>query len=195
MGQEGLIIFVKNPELGKVKTRIAATVGDAEALRIYRELLGHTQRVTLQVDATRYLYYGNYINEADQWLTTDYHKLLQSKGDLGDRMHAAINHTLTQCSKAILIGSDCASLTPGHLQDALQKLDDADVVLGPTYDGGYYLIGMKTAHRQLFEGIEWSTAEVYQQTIAAAQQQDLSVATLPTLSDIDHEEDWHKYGW
>lgn len=195
MGQEGLVVFVKNPELGKVKTRIAATTGDQEALRIYLELLSHTQRIVSKLHCNRYVYYTDHIPSQDLWPSDQYQKRIQPTGDLGQKMSAAISDVLLQCDKALLIGSDCASLTTEHLQQAMELLQQSDIVLGPTFDGGYYLIGMKEHHPQLFSDISWSTDEVYAQTVAKAQSMGLSVASLATLSDIDYEKDWLQYGW
>ena len=123
-----LILFIKNPEKGKVKTRLAKTVGDDQALAIYKALLEHTRTLTLPVDATRFLFYSNQINQEDNWSSKNFQKEVQNNGDLGDRMKAAFAKAFEQHDQVLIIGSDCASLTSEILkrclgaQKSLQKL-------------------------------------------------------------------------
>jgi len=193
--KNGLITFVRNAELGKVKTRIAASAGDEKALAIYKALLTHTRSVTQQVDTNRHLFYTNLISHDDEWPITDYTKHLQIDGDLGSKMKAAFEMCLVDNEKAVIIGSDCASLQPHHIENAYQLLDDHDLVIGPTYDGGYYLLGMKKLHYYLFDDMQWSVESVYDATISRAQNAGLSIANTEQLSDIDYIEDWEKWGW
>ena len=192
---KGLLIFVKNPEKGKVKTRLAATVGDDKALRIYKELLRHTREVALAVNAKRYLFYSQQIQINDDWAKADFEKRLQVNGDLGVKMTAAFQEVLREQSGAIIIGSDCASLTSELVNEACEALNSYDFVIGPAMDGGYYLLGMNTFETRLFEDIEWSTESVCARTLKRINALGKQVYILPTLSDIDYEEDWQKYGW
>ena len=190
-----IIIFIKNPTLGKVKTRLAATVGDQKALDIYRRLLDVTRSVVLQVNAQYHLFYSDFIDMADDWDNKIFAKYLQQGSDLGEKMSAAFKtvflHTNTsELHKVVIIGSDCVDLTPEILDMAFNLLDDSDVVVGPTFDGGYYLLGKKELNAALFENISWSTDTVYQETHDKARNLQLNIADLPTLSDIDNEEDW-----
>lgn len=191
----GLITFVRNPELGKVKTRIAKTAGDEKALAIYKALLQHTRKVVTEVDCSRYLFYSQAVKTDDEWATTDFIKLVQSGGDLGHKMLSAFEHVLSECDKAIIIGSDCASLSSDHLRQAIAALETHDVVIGPTYDGGYYLLGMNTLRPTLFQDMPWSTDVVFEKTISKLSVDGLAFQTLEMLSDIDHEADWDKWGW
>lgn len=195
MAQDALIIFIKNPEKGKVKTRLAKDVGDGRALRIYRALLAHTREVALALPVTRHLFYGQYIANDDGWTTTDFEKHLQVEGGLGARMEAAFAKTLARHPKAIIIGSDCASLTPGIVEGAFQALDKADVVIGPAMDGGYYLLGMKKLIPELFRDMTWSTENVFRETIRRLRQGNHTYQVAEELSDIDYAADWEKYGW
>ncbi|MEN0005846.1 MAG: TIGR04282 family arsenosugar biosynthesis glycosyltransferase [Bacteroidota bacterium] len=195
MNQQALIIFVKNPEKGKVKTRLASTVGDERALKIYLALLAHTRNIALAISAKRYLFYSAYVDQQDDWPNGDFQKTLQHNGDLGARMEAAFADCLAENKKVVIIGSDCASLTATIVQEAFSQLDKYDLVIGPALDGGYYLLGMKTPHPFLFQSMVWSTESVFQETINRITAASLTYATLPTLSDIDYEEDWEKYGW
>ena len=190
-----LIIFVKNPEKGKVKTRLAATVGDDKALSIYLELMRHTREIALATDVKRLLFYSQNINTADAWSNENFEKHLQADGDLGDRMSAAFQTALAQSEKAVIIGSDCASLTPEIVREAINALDENDFVVGPTFDGGYYLLGMKKIAPSLFEKVEWSTESVFTTTIDRIKALGASYHLTEKLSDIDYEEDWVKYGW
>ena len=192
---EALIIFIKNPELGKVKTRLAQSVGEAKALEIYRALLRHTRRVATRIEAGRYLYYSRFIDESDDWPPELFHKKLQSGGDLGARMAGAFDQILESHEKAVIIGSDCAGLSPEIIRQAFDLLEEKDLVLGPASDGGYYLLGMKDFHPFLFDEMQWSTSTVMADTLRRAADRNLSHALLPELSDIDYREDWEKYGW
>jgi len=190
-----LIIFIKNPKKGHVKTRLAKTVGDDEALRIYKELMRHTREVAESVDVDRWLFYSQNINHEDNWSPELFNKQLQATGDLGDRMTLAFNTALEHSSKAIIIGSDCPRLSDTAIQQAIAALDTHDFTIGPTYDGGYYLLGMKSFAPTLVNDIKWSSGEEYGQTLTRIAQLDASVKVLPTQSDVDYEEDWVKWGW
>lgn len=186
----GLIIFIKNPEIGKVKTRLAKTIGNEKALEVYQLLQERTKKVSLGVNARRFLFYSENIAQNDQWSNQDFDKLLQVDGDLGNRMIAAIQAVFSMGSnKTIIIGSDCYDITSEIIESAFQKLDHSDVVIGPANDGGYYLIGMKKMHQDIFQNIEWSTETVFENTINKVVQKGRSYEVLPTLIDIDTEED------
>ncbi|MEM9887395.1 MAG: TIGR04282 family arsenosugar biosynthesis glycosyltransferase [Bacteroidota bacterium] len=193
--QQTLLIFIKNPELGKAKTRIAQAVGDEKALQIYLELLAHTRKVAKAVNANRHLYYSRFIDESDEWTRQDFQKFLQSKGTLGTRMAQAFQTAFQTSEKVLIIGSDCASLSTEIVTKAFDALDRHDFVLGPATDGGYYLLGMKKFQPSVFEAIAWSTAQVFPTTIQRIEALEQSYFLLPELSDIDHWEDWLKYGW
>ena len=191
-----LLLFIKNPELGKVKTRIAETAGAEHALQIYLELLRHTREIALPVDAQKLLFYSDFVNEADDWASDDFQKLLQQGADLGDRMQRAFNLAFSfSASKAVIIGSDCASLTSEIIETAFQKLEEYPFVLGPAMDGGYYLLGMNAYQPEVFNNIEWSTEAVLPATLERIQQLQKDYFLLPELPDIDYESDWEKYGW
>ena len=192
MESAALIIFIKNPVLGRVKTRLAETVGKARALEIYRLLLAHTRRVALAVEVDRLLYYSRYIDRADEWPAPPFQKFRQEGADLGARMADAFDRTLRDYEKAVLIGSDCAELTPAILRTAFRRLDEYDLVIGPAVDGGYYLIGLRHPTPALFRQMTWSTAEVLSETLQRAEGLGKSSYRLPELSDIDTEADWKR---
>ncbi|MBK6998112.1 MAG: TIGR04282 family arsenosugar biosynthesis glycosyltransferase [Lewinellaceae bacterium] len=186
-----LLIFIRNPQLGKVKTRLAQTLGDEEALRIYQILLKKTRSAALACEAERYLFYSDFVDEQDDWAPAFFQKKIQHRGDLGARMESAFQQTFESgAKKVIIIGSDCPELSGETLQQAFDLLDTADFVLGPVPDGGYYLLGMKALESSVFHNIEWSTETVRAKTIEKILAVGKSYALLPILSDVDTEEDW-----
>ena len=190
MPPELLLIFVKNPAPGKVKTRLAATVGDQQALQIYRQLLGRTRAVTMPLSCDKKVCYSPVIQHHDSWEGTHYQKAQQAEGDLGERMLQAFEVGFAQGYQRIcIIGSDCYQLTTDVLRQAFEALATHDMVIGPSTDGGYYLLGMQRLHPELFRNKHWSTASVSKDTIVEAKQQQLSWWELPTLSDVDEESD------
>ncbi|MCB0637183.1 MAG: TIGR04282 family arsenosugar biosynthesis glycosyltransferase [Lewinella sp.] len=195
MAQPTLLIFVKNPERGKVKTRLAQGVGEDRALQIYQALLQHTREVVLAVEARRVLFYSNFIPEADDWPVDQFDKRLQVDGDLGDRMRAAFAEGFRQSGPVVIVGSDCPQLTPRIIEEAFAQLARHDFAIGPAQDGGYYLLGMRTFQPRVFENMTWSTAEVFADTTRRMIALGATYALLPTLSDIDYQEDWERFGW
>lgn len=191
--KEALIIFVRNPELGKVKTRLAADVGHNEALVIYKELLQHTSNVAGEVDAGKFVFYHERIEENDIWNTAGFTKKLQSGDILGDKMKQAFEELfLLGYKKIIIIGSDCLELSASLIEEAFILLKESDVVIGPAKDGGYYLLGMRAMHGFIFENKSWSTSSVFNQTMNELQQHQLTVSLLPQLNDIDTAADWQQ---
>lgn len=192
---DALLIFIKNPLAGKVKTRLAESLGKQKALRIYQQLLRRTHDTTAVLPCTKYLYYSSFIDEQDQWSGAVFQKMLQKGEDLGLRMHRALQAALQTHPKAVLIGSDIPELSRLHIEEAFQALETADYVLGPARDGGYYLVGMKDADSTIFEEIPWSTSQVLQLTLRQIVAEGKSYHLLPVLSDVDYPEDWLRLGW
>lgn len=190
-----LIIFVKNPQLGKVKTRLAATMGDEMALRIYTALLERIRQVTEPMPVAKYLFYSDFIEESDAWQSTHFTKKKQRNGDLGERMAHAFGEVLRQHQRAVIVGSDVPGITAAIINEAFEKLASHDFAIGGTDDGGYYLLGMNAFKPAVFEGIEWSTESVFSQTMEVIGRLGKSCHQLPVLADIDYEEDWKKHGW
>ncbi len=185
-----LIIFVRHPEPGKVKTRIAAVAGADTALAVYKKLLQHTFEITKELQCDKYVFYADDVAENDLWSKGRYHKLLQDKTDLGDRMKKAFSLLFEKGYKRVcIIGSDCYELTAETIQQAFELLTGYEVVLGPAKDGGYYLLAMKDDVKHIFEGIDWSTEKVLVQTLQKIQQHHYRSTLLPVLNDIDTVED------
>jgi len=185
-----LIIFAKNPVLGKVKTRLASTIGDKKALEVYKELLDHTCSIASKVDVEKKVYYSDFINNDDLWNNANFEQELQHGNDLGKRMSNAFKETFKSFNgKVVVIGTDCKELSTEIIDQAFSGLEYADIVIGPALDGGYYLIGMKSLEEKIFENIDWSTSAVLEQTIDKIDTKRLSFLLLKTLSDIDNEHD------
>ncbi|MDP6908119.1 MAG: TIGR04282 family arsenosugar biosynthesis glycosyltransferase [Flavobacteriales bacterium] len=190
MNQE-LIIFIKNPVEGNVKTRIAASLGNVKALEIYKQLLDITRDTVINVKCGKYLFYSDKI-ENDSWISSIFHKHLQKGDTLGERMKNAFELLFSkQANKVVIIGSDCPELTSEIINTAFNVLDEKDVVIGPAKDGGYYLLGMKKPLSILFENKEWSTDSVFEDTIVDLMENRLTYTLLPTLSDVDNIYDLH----
>lgn len=189
--KQGLIVFVRKAELGKVKTRLAATIGDQKALHIYKELLQHSFEIANAIDADKFVFYHSEFENNDLWTAERFFKFVQINNDLGKKM----NHAFTSLfekgyEKAVIIGSDCFELDATIVNEAFESLNYNDVVIGPAKDGGYYLLGMKKIHSFIFENKEWSTSTVYNDTMADFRNQQLSFYVLPLLTDVDTEKDW-----
>jgi len=191
MTDQHLIVFVKNPIPGTVKTRIARTVGNDRAVEVYQHLLRHTQEIVTQLPQNRVVYYGDFINPDDGW--NDYSKHLQTGNDLGQRMLNAFREQFSSgASRAVIIGSDCLTITPDHIRRAFTALDQTDIVIGPATDGGYYLLGMKQPHDFLFTDMPWSQPQLRQRTELAIGQHNLTFEQLDELTDIDEWADYER---
>jgi rSAM/selenodomain-associated transferase 1 len=190
MSRQALLIFVKNPEAGKVKTRLAATIGNDAALSVYRQLIEHTAAITRSLVNDKIVFYSDCIMQGDIWDAQHSFKQLQIGKDLGERMCNAFATAFRQMyDKVVIIGTDCLELNEEIIMNAFTDLDKYDVVIGPAEDGGYYLLGTKKLHSQLFENIKWSTETVFDETIRKCAASGLSFYLLPLLRDIDDEKD------
>lgn len=189
-----LLIFIRNPELGKVKTRLARVLGDVETLNVYRFLLERVRAASLGVGAARWLFYSEQVPASDNWPNALFDKKLQASGDLGERMSAAFRAAFEGgANRVLIIGSDCPELSAEVLEGAFQALERHDFVLGPTPDGGYYLLGMKQYQPAVFQEIVWSTDTVRAETLKKIDGLGKTVALLPVLTDMDEAGDWAAY--
>lgn len=186
-----LLIFLKPFIKGKVKTRLAKDIGDRRALEVYETLVRHTvaEAEKLPSNIELIFCYSEEPGPSDRYPGA-FSSIIQHGETLGDRMSHAMVWADTQgFREKVIIGSDCATLSVGHLMEAFQQLDKNDVVLGPAEDGGYYLIGMTVPQPGLFENIHWSTDTVYESTLKKIYESNLRVGKLETLSDIDDLDD------
>jgi rSAM/selenodomain-associated transferase 1 len=191
MKTNALIIFVRNPELGKVKTRLAKTIGNKKALEVYCDLLSHTMSVTKMGDCDKFVFYDNSIEQSDIWANNLFEKRIQFGIDLGAKMQNAFQELFNLGYKnCTIIGSDLFDLEVKHITQAFDKLESNDAVIGPAEDGGYYLLGLKKIIPALFSNKNWGTKTVLEDTL-----KDLatfSIDLLEILNDIDTFEDLEK---
>ena len=184
-----LIIFLKAPDAGKVKTRLAASVGNDEALRIYKLLVDHTFKLAKGAGFKTTLWFANAVDGQPFPNMDGFEVKTQSGSDLGERMHNSFQDSAP--GKKIIIGSDCAELSIEILLEAAESLNQNDLVFGPAKDGGYYLVGQKNHNPELFLGKEWSHEHVLQEALDKAHELELKVHLLPKLSDVDNIDDWN----
>lgn len=190
MKQENvLIIFVKAPIPGTVKTRLQPKLTPEQSLSLYmamgEDLVSHFRNAG-SFDLQIHFWPPDAEAELHQWLGTDLSYVAQNKGDLGSKMHLAFSHAFDQgYHRAVIIGSDLPTLNNGHIRYAFQQLENHDVVLGPTDDGGYYLIGLRALYPGLFENVKWSTGQVWPQTLKNVRKNGLRLAQLPRETDVD----------
>jgi len=185
---QALVIFTRNPELGKCKTRLAKTVGDESALRIYKFLLEHTAKITKSVKADKFVYYTKSIRANDYWDDNHYTKRIQKGETLGEKMHNAFSSLLNSgYKKVMIVGSDLYELTTPDIEAAFRELNAHDYVIGPAKDGGYYLLGMKEPNDKVFKNKAWSTESVFEDTLRDLQ--DGTVAIIEERNDVDYYED------
>lgn len=186
--QDCLIIFTRKPEKGKVKTRLAKGVGEDKALEVYKYLLKHSAKTSAEVEGIKQVWYTNTIEKNDIWDDHVFEKLVQIEGDLGSKMKSAFNYNFSKgFQKVVIIGTDLLDIDSQIIKQAFQHLDQKDVVFGPAKDGGYYLLGMRDFIPQLFEGIDWSTERVLEQSINKIPNR--SYGLLEVKNDIDFKED------
>ncbi len=183
-----LLIFTRNPELGKCKTRLAAKVGDHTALEIYKFLLAHTVKITKGLTVDKEVHYSVKIRDNDIWDQDVYTKRQQQGEDLGVRMEYAFAQGFeNEYQNVIIIGSDMYDLDQKDLEKAFSALQTHDYVIGPAVDGGYYLFGMKSLNSHVFRNKNWGTETVLQDTL-----KDIDAANVKMLdkrNDIDYYED------
>jgi|SRR5690606_3188385 len=183
-----LIIFTRNPDLGKVKTRLAKRIGPEKALEVYQILLEKTARVTTAVSTDKWVYYTPMILEKDLWDTAYFDKKVQQGKDLGESMRNAFMDGFNAYYKrVVLIGSDLYQLASSDLVMAFEKLINHEVVFGPATDGGYYLIGLRRTFPDIFENKDWGENTVLRDTLQHFKSHD--VALLNQYNDIDIYDD------
>lgn len=194
--KNALIVFQKNPVLGKVKTRVAATLGEEQALEIYMQLLKHTYSMINHLqDIDTYIYFSDELESGmDNIFVGNVQFRVQNGIDLGSRMKNAFEQILSEgYEKAVIIGTDCPGITNAIIHEAFEKLAFADVVFGPAMDGGYYLLGLKTTEINVFDHMTWSHQHVLSDSIKRLNLEQQTFTLLEMLSDIDNEADWEQY--
>ncbi len=159
-------------------------------------MLWHTSHTVRNLAAGKYVFYADEISpdRFDAWPDSIFSAEQQQGADLGRRMQHAFSVLFGQgYEKICIIGSDCMTLCEGDVEEAFAALDEHDVVIGPSADGGYYLLGMKKMNEALFENKAWSTDDVLRSTIQDIRTAGCSYHLLRVQSDIDTEDDWRQY--
>lgn len=189
MTADVLIVFIRNPVPGKVKTRLAAEIGENKANRVYLQLLNRTFKLCAARHEDITIYFSDFI---DRSLSPDMmgaQLYIQKGKHLGVRMYAAIDEQLLNHKKVVLIGSDCPGLSHSILDKAFKSLERSDIAIGPAEDGGYYLIGMKEPVHTCFENISWGSNQVLGQTMKSMEHAQKTCSLLPELRDLDTLDD------
>ncbi len=189
---KAVIIFVKYPEPGKVKTRLGKTIGFDLAAELYRLFMLETFEFVRGLQATRVFVAFEPLEKRDHFeaiVPDGFECFAQQGNDLGERLIHAFEHVFAAGSEHVVaIGSDSPTLPVGYVRQAYSLLRQHDLVLGPAEDGGYYLIGLKQMHSALFRGVPWSSSSVLASTLAAAKKLNLKTAALSTWYDVDDME-------
>ena len=193
MAGSALVVFLKHPRPGAVKTRLAAAIGAEAAADLYRALAERALEATtpLAEDFERLVFFDppESLPQMREWLP-GVRLLAQSGHDLGARMADAFARAFARgASRVAIVGTDAPGVSRATVTEALSALDTADVVIGPADDGGYYLIALRAPRPELFAGIEWSTPGVRGQTLALAAAAGVSVRELGRLRDVDTLDD------
>lgn len=189
-----VLVFLRAPEPGRVKTRLARDVGEEKALALYK---GFVHKILLAVEGSGMDHRICFFPEdkaflVREWLGPNHVYLPQEGEDLGQRMAHALARVFDQgAQKAVVVGSDIPGLTSDHLVMAFDQLSHKDVVIGPSLDGGYWLIGFNQDRfsPELFQGMTWGTSTVFSATLEKIEAAGLSRGVLPFLQDIDTLED------
>jgi len=200
LAQQSLIIFTRYPEIGKAKTRLIPAIGAEKAANLQKQMTELTVKKALELSqklaVNIHIYFvGGSLDLMRLWLGNNLNFYPQTLGNLGEKMSSAFEDRFqANETEIIIIGTDCPSLNVEILLMAFAQLKNHDLVIGKAEDGGYYLIGLKSLEKNLFTNINWSTAQVFQQTILIAQKLNLTIYdNLPILRDIDHPEDLQFY--
>lgn len=197
MYSDALIVFLKNPQPGRVKTRLSPPLTPEQACALYRNfVLDALAQYARHLPATKvYVFFAPHdagkevrhlVQESLPKIADDIQFFAQSGEDLGQRMLSAFRRLLDQGHRrVVIIGTDHPSLPAACLIEGFSRLDDNDITVGPSLDGGYYLLGLKEVHGEYFRNIRWSTPEVLPSTLAAAHRLNKTVHRLPEWYDVD----------
>ena len=195
MRAELLIIFVKAPRPGTVKTRLAREIGEAAACAAYCRMVNDLRSNLARLEPVEIRFTPDDARkEVVQWLRPGWRLAPQGVGELGTRLQAAFAQAFASGSKrVVVIGSDCPTVTASDIELGWNELQEHDMVIGPAQDGGYWLIGLRSARPRLFQEINWSTSTVLVETLKRAEAAGLKVKLMRQRSDIDSPADWKEF--
>lgn len=197
MNTNAIIVFAKNPKLGFCKTRLAKTIGDEKAMDFFVDSMREVSKSVYEMGGDCFVFFSGDLPEVDSetakiWEKSEWRK--QSDGDLGEKIFEAFKSVYAMgYQKVQLIGTDCPELSKDVLKEGFKILTKKDVVYGPANDGGYYLVGFGPEfgdkYRSLFEGFEWSTSSVLEESLKRCDEGGLEYGLLEELVDVDFYED------
>lgn len=192
--EQCLLLFIKYPEKGKVKTRLAKGLGQDFALSLYKSFVLDILETLSEYTHNLIICYHpqEAISSIKKWLGNKYFYISQNGENLGERMKNAFTSVfLKGCSKAVIIGSDIPQISINVINEAFSELNKCDAVIGPSYDGGYYLIGFKEKSfmPEIFKKINWGTEKVFTDSMKIFKTKKYNVHVLPKLRDIDTVDD------
>ena len=179
-----LLVFCKNQIIGKVKSRLALKIGQKKAFLIYSELVNKTATIVNSLSSDVHVYYSDYIEENDDFKSPKIKKFIQKGNNLGDRLINALSISFKNFSPVVIIGSDLWELEISDIEDAFRILKNKNVVIGPSTDGGYYLIGMNYLDTKIFENKNWGQESILNDTIRDIDDK-INIHLLDEKTDID----------
>ena len=193
--KSAVIVFAKMPVAGKVKTRLAIDYDNEFAVEFYKNCAAHifyeiSQLKELGIDS--YLFYGidDKVTEIKKWVNKNFNYCPQANGDLGNKISQAFQKVFAQGkTKIIIVGTDIPDITKETIINSFDSLNTSDIVISPSNDGGYNLLGMKKFYPELFKEIEWSTGDVFNKTIERTKRLGLTARFEKCLIDIDDKND------
>ena len=183
-----VLVFCKNQIIGKVKSRLALKIGQKKAFLIYSELVDKTASIVNSLSSEVHIYYSDYIEENDKFNSSKIKKFIQKGNNLGDRIINALNISFKNFSPVVVIGSDLWKLEISDIEDTFRILKNKNVVIGPSNDGGYYLIGMNYLDTKIFENKNWGQESVLNDTIRDIDDK-TNIHLLDEKTDIDTYDD------
>lgn len=190
MARPLLIIFYNNPSFGKIKPRLASTIGDENALAIYINLTTNTRLITDELPFDKVVCYSDYVDTEDNWDNTIYKKIRQHGHHTGKKLQNAFAWGFREgYSPICMIHADCYGLTSEIITEAFEFLEEGDAVIGPAKDGGYYLLGLNKIYNDLFKDKNWGTYTVLSDTLENFDDLELEYGMLPVLNEVEEEVD------
>ena len=183
-----VLVFCKNQIIGKVKSRLALKIGKQKAFFVYSNLVNKTASIVNSLSSDVHVYYSDYIEENDDFKSPKIKKFIQKGNNLGDRLINALSISFKNFSPVVIIGSDLWELEISDIEDAFRILKNKNVVIGPSTDGGYYLIGMNYLDTKIFENKNWGQESVLNDTIRDIDDK-TNIHLLDEKTDIDTYDD------
>ncbi|MGJ8676415.1 MAG: TIGR04282 family arsenosugar biosynthesis glycosyltransferase [Akkermansiaceae bacterium] len=189
-----VLLFLKAPRPGFVKTRLAKELGEQTACKVYRQLAEMTL-ATIPTNWQKIVFFApaDARQEMQQWLGYQVELRPQSEGDLGDRLSTACSETFAEGADSVfLLGGDCPYIEPKHLKEAADQLARGHPVIGPAIDGGYWSLGLSKETSSVFKNISWSSDKVFSETLQRFSVHGEHPHQLESLEDVDRADAWSR---